>query len=384
MLMNNKSVMRTFEAIIAAVIMILGVSFILSNAGTTFSSNPSWEVINARNSAEDVLVILEKGVINNQSELGYYITNREFNALEMKLRSLIPSGYAYKFNIFEISNIVYIGTHGEASEDTSKPGFLTNGYKVDTLENNNTIWKFHETQTGWPGDYTIYFPDGGSVTIYGLLIVDLIDEIPGYDTVYLKLERGNPSNPLDFSTSTTKLSSKTPLKVGDLVSFSSYYGGATYEYTYQISNIARDGNCISFVLLDETMYIDFGTDPKIVNIFKDTFRFTAHDTVSVDTLDIEKKIGEPNQFTTYTKGLRQGDWTVFGDYSGNIKTLSYNGAKGHIIINIIPYKKDIIILEKPGEMDSIISAKRIVSTMDTSGNVRAYYVSLIMGGRNFE
>jgi len=25
-------------------------------------------------------------------------------------------------------------------------------------------------------------PDGGSVTIYGLLIVDLIDEIPGYDT----------------------------------------------------------------------------------------------------------------------------------------------------------------------------------------------------------
>ena len=378
--MNNKSVMRTFEAIIAAVIMILGVSFILSDAGTTFSSNPSWEVINARNSAEDVLVILEKGVINDQSEIGYYITNREFNALEMKLRSIIPTGYAYKFNIFEISNIVYVNTHGEASNDLDNPGSLTNGYRVGTLRNNNNIWKFHETQTGWPGDYTIYFPDGGSVTIYGLLVVDLIDEIPGYDSVFLKLERGNPSAPLDFSTSTTKLSSRTPLKVGDLVSFSSYSGGVQYEYTYQISNIARDGNSISFALLDETMYIDvLGNNQKTVNIFNDTFRFTLIDSVRGDTLDIEKKIGEPNQFTTYTRGLRQGDWAVFGDYSGNIKTLSYKENNGHIIINIVPYKKNITNIEKPGEMDSIISAKRIVSTMDSSSNVRAYYVSLIMG-----
>ena len=380
MLMNNKSVMRTFEAIIAAVIMILGVSFILSDFGSTFSSNPAWEVINARNSAEDVLVILEKGVINDQSELGYYITNREFNALEMKLGSLIPSGYAYKFNIFEISNVVYISTYGEAGEDTSSPGSLTNSYKVDTLENNKYIWKFHETQTGWPGDYTIYFPDGGSVTIYGLLVVDLVDEIPGYDSIYLKLERGNPSAPLDFSTSTTKLSSRTPLRVGDLVSFSSYSGGVEYEYTYQISNIARDGNSISFALLDETMYIDLvGTNTKTVNIFNDTFRFTVYDSVSADTLDIEKKIGDPDQFTTYTKGLKQGTWTVFGDYTGNIKTLSYDGFNGHIIINVTPYKKNITNIENPGEMDSIISAKRIVSTIDSSSNVRAYYVSLIMG-----
>ncbi|NPV50667.1 MAG: hypothetical protein HPY60_05660 [Candidatus Methanofastidiosum sp.] len=379
MFMNNKSVMRTFEAIIAAVIMILGVSFILSEFGSTFSSNPSWEVINAKNSAEDVLVILEKGVINDQSELGYYITNREFNALRLKLGSLIAPEYAYKFNIFEIANVVFINTQGEAGEDTSRAGFLTNGYKVDTLKNNNYIWKFHETQTGWPGDYTIYFPDGGSVTIYGLLIVDLLDDVPGYDTVYLKLERGNPSAPLDFSTSTTKLSSNTPLRVGDLVSFSTSSGGVEYEYTYQISNIARDGNSISFALLDQNMFIDFiGTNIKTVNIFKDTFRFTVHDNGSVDTLDIEKKIGDPEQFATYIKDLKQGAWTVFGDYSGNIKTLSYNG-NGHIIINVIPYKKDIINIENPGEMDSIISAKRIVSTIDASSNVRAYYVSLVMG-----
>lgn len=377
--MNNKSVMRTFEAIIAAVIMILGVSFILSEFGSTFSSNPSWEVINARNSAEDVLVILEKGEINDQSELGYYITNREFNALKLKLGSLIAPEYAYKFSIFEIANVVFINTQGEAGEDTSRAGFLTNGYKVDTLKNNNYIWKFHETQTGWPGDYTIYFPDGGSVTIYGLLIVDLLDDVPGYDTVYLKLERGDPSAPLDFSTSTTNLSSNTPLRVGDLVSFSTSSGGVEYEYTYQISNIARDGNSISFALLDQNMFIDFiGTNIKIVNIFNDTFRFTVHDNGSVDTLDIEKKIGDPEQFATYIKDLKQGAWTVFGDYSGNIKTLSYNG-NGHIIINVIPYKKDIINIENTGEMDSIISAKRIVSTIDTSSNVRAYYVSLVMG-----
>lgn len=379
MLMNNKSVMRTFEAIIAAVIMILGVSFILSEFGSTFSSNPSWEVMNARNSAEDVLVILEKGVINDQSELGYYITNREFNALKLKLGSLIAPEYAYKFSIFEIANVVFINTQGEAGEDTSRSGFLTNGYKIDTLTNNNYIWKFHETQTGWPGDYTIYFPDGGSVTIYGLLIVDLLDDVPGYDTIYLKLERGDPSAPLDFSTSTTNLSSNTPLRAGDLVSFSTSSGGVEYEYDYQISNIARDGNSISFALIDQNMFVDFiGTNIKTVNIFNDTFRFTVHDNGSVDTLDIEKKIGDPEQFTTYTKNLKQGAWTVFGDYSGNIKTLSYNG-NGHIIINVIPYKKDIINIENPGEMDSIISAKRIVSTIDASSNVRAYYVSLVMG-----
>jgi hypothetical protein len=377
--MNNKSVMRTFEAIIAAVIMILGVSFILSDFGSTFSSNPSWEVINARNSAEDVLVILEKGVINDQSELGYYITNREFNALKLKLGSLIAPEYAYKFSIFEIANVVFINTQGEAGEDTSRSGFLTNGYKIDTLKNNNYIWKFHETQTGWPGDYTIYFPDGGSVTIYGLLIVDLLDDVPGYDTVYLKLERGDPSAPLDFSTSTTILSSNTPLRAGDSVSFSTSSGGVEYEYTYQISNIARDGNSISFALIDQNMFVDFiGTNIKTVDIFNDTFRFTVHDNGSVDTLDIEKKIGDPEQFTTYTKDLKQGAWTVFGDYSGNIKTLSYNG-NGHIIINVIPYKKDISNIENPGEMDSIISAKRIVSTIDASSNVRAYYVSLVMG-----
>ncbi|KYC46026.1 MAG: hypothetical protein APG12_00301 [Candidatus Methanofastidiosum methylothiophilum] len=380
MLMNNKSVMRTFEAIIAAVIMILGVSFILSDYGTTFSSNPSWEVINARNSAEDVLVILEKGVVNNQSELGYYINDRQFSLLETKLNSLIPPGYAYKFNIFEITNIVYINTQGDASLDSDNPGVLTNGYKIGTLSNNSNIWKFHETQTGWPGDYTIYFPDGGSVKIYGLLLVDSIDEVPGYDTVYLKLERGNPLSALDFSTSTTKLSSSTPLRVGDIVSFSSYSSGTIYEYTFQISNIARDGNSISFALLDETLYVDLiGTNTKIINIFNDTFRFTLNNTASETTLDIEKKIGEPNQFTTYTKGLRRGDWTVFGNYSGNIKTLSFDGINGHIIINLVPYKKSILSIEKPGEMESIISAKRIVSTMDTSSNVRAYYVSLIMG-----
>lgn len=374
MLMNNKSIMRTFEAIIAAVIMILGVSFILSDYGTAFSTNPSWEVIDARNSAEDILVILEKGMINNQSEIGYYISNREFNALDLKLQSLIPPGYAYSFNIFEVANAIYIPTQGEATEFQS--GILTNGYRVGNLKNNNDIWKFHETETGWPGDYIIFFPDGGSLKIYGLLVVDALDEVIGYDTVYLKLEDGDP---LDFSTSTTNLSGNTPLRVGDLVSFSSHFQGIEYEYTYQLSNIARDGNSISFALIDEAIYIDFvGTNVRVVSIFDDTFRLTLNEAGGLDTLDAEIKIGEPDRFTTYKRGLVQGTWTNFGNYAGTIRALSYDGVNGHLILNIVPYKRSIAKIEKPGEMHAIISAKRIVSIMD-AGNVRTYYVSLVMG-----
>ncbi|NMC60428.1 MAG: hypothetical protein GYA51_13745 [Candidatus Methanofastidiosa archaeon] len=378
---NNKGVMRTFEAIIAAVIMILGISFILSDYGTSFSPNPSWEVINARNFAEDVLIILEKGEIDNQSELGYYITNNNKAALQTKLQSLIPNSYVYKFNISEIGNVVYIHTPGEGSIDTSNSGYLTNGYRIEGLSNKNNIWKFHETQTGWPGEYTVFFPDGGSVVIYGLLVVDLLDEIPGYDSVYLKLERGNPSNPLDFSTSTTKLSSKIPLRIGDLVTFEHYTNNIKYEYNYQISNIARDGNSISLALIDETISIGVvGANNKTAEIFNETFRFTLYDGVYVDTMDVEKKIGEPDQYTIFTRELKQGSWTTFGNYSGNIKSLSFDGVNGHIVINIVPYKENSIYIEKPGEMETTISAKRIISIME-GNNVRAFYVSLVMGRR---
>ncbi len=208
------------------------------------------------------------------------------------------------------------------------------------------------------------------------MVVDALDEVIGYDTVYLKLEGGDP---LDFSTSTTNLSGNTPLRVGDLISFSSYSQGIKYEYTYQLSNIARDGNSISFALIDETIYIDFvGTNVKIVDIFEDTFRLTLKEVGSLDALDVEIKIGEPNRFSTYTRGLVQGTWTNFGNYSGTIRALSYDGTNGHIILNIVPYKRSITKIEKPGEMHSIISAKRIVSIMD-AGNVRTYYVSLVMG-----
>lgn len=374
MFMNNKGVMRTFEAIIAAVIMILGIAFILSDSGTTFSPNPSWEVINARNSAEDVLVVLEKGEINGESEIGYYINNQDINSLERKLQSIIPPVYSYKFNIFELENVVFIRTFGEA---INNGGNLSNGYIVGgSLTNNNTIWKYHESQEGWPGEYIIYFPNGGSITIYGMLVVDQLNEITGYDSIYLSLDNEDPVN---FTNSASKLSSYTPLRAGDTVSFSTIINGAEYEYTYQISNIAKDGNSISLALVGEYIRIDLlGTNTKKVNIFDDTFRFTLLDGGTVDIVNIEKKIGEPDQFTTYLEGLKQGEWTVFGNYTGNIASISYNGANGHIILEIVPFKNNVIKIEKPGEMETTISAKRIVSVWDSSG-VRAFYVSLIMG-----
>lgn len=366
--------MRTFEAIIAAVIMILGISFILSESGTTFAPNPAWEVINARNSAEDVLVVLEKGQINGESEIGYYINNRDINSLERKLKSLIPPAYAYKFNIFELENVIYIRTFGEA---INNGGNLSNGYVVGgNLTNNNKIWKYHESQEGWPGQYVIYFPNGGSVTIYGMLVVDQINEITGYDSVYLSLDNEIPVN---FTNSTSKLSSSTPLRVGDIVAFSTIINGVEYEYTYQLSNIAKDGNSISLALIGETIRIEFlGTNSKKVNIFDDTFRLTLFDAGTVDILNVEKKISEPDNFTTYLEGIKQGEWTVFGNYPGNIISLSYDGANGYLAISIVPFKNNVVKIEKPGEMETTIAAKRIVSVWDSSG-VRAFYVSLIMG-----
>ncbi|HPA49227.1 MAG TPA: hypothetical protein PLO36_03730 [Methanofastidiosum sp.] len=379
MLMNNKGIMRTFEAIIAAVIMILGIAFILTDTGVSFSPNPSWEVINAKNSAEDVLVVLEKGVIEDQSEIGYYINRGDINSLDKKLQSLIPPSYVYKFNVFELENVVYIETTGDAVDNS---GTLSNDYIIGTsLLNNAKIWKFHESETGWPGIYTIYFPNGGSVNFYGILIVDQLTEIPGYDSLYINLESETPNN---FTSSSTKLSSTTPLKVGDTISFTSVSGGAEYEYEYLISNISIDGNSISLALIGEKIKIDFlGTDSKDVKIFDETFRFILSDNGIVDSVRIEKKIGEPDKFTSYLTDIQQDTWTNLGYYRANIISVSYDGSNGYLIAQLIPFKRNIISIEKPGQIETTISSKRVVSVWDSSG-VRAFYVSLVMGREKYE
>jgi len=58
--------------------------------------------------------------------------------------------------------------------------------------------------------------------------------------------------------------------------------------------------------------------------------------------------------------------------------ISYNGTSGYIAINLVPFIDNIAHIERPGEYDTAISSKRIVSLSDPTGT-RAYYVSLIMG-----
>lgn len=377
-MLNNKGVMRTFEAIIASVIMILGVAFILSGSGTSFSSNPSWEVINAKNSAEDVLIILEKGIINNESELGYYIRNNDITSLENKLNTLIPSVYAFKFNIYELENVVYVPTQGMAI-NVNNSNILSNGYNVGTsLSNKNKVWHFN--QSGNEGNFTIYFPNGGDVT-FTLVVVDLIDEYPGYDSVYINLE-----NDLDFSTSSTRLASYTALKTGDTLSFTSVVNQNTYEYQYQISNISRDGNSLSLALVGERLLIDFvGTSTKEVEIFDDTYLFDIKQ-IGVYYLDIDTKIGEPNVYNDYLKEVKENNWIDLNSYSGKnsyrakLVALSYNGTDGYAVLDIIPFKNRIIRIEDPGEIETSVSAKRIVSIWD-SGQIRDFYVMLTMGRR---
>ncbi len=377
MLLNNRGVMRTFEAIIAAVIMILGISFILNSPGATYSVNPSWEVLNAKNTSEDILVVLEKSGINNESLINQFINNPNSENIKIKLDSLIPPGYTYKFDIYSLENMIFIETFGESVKDGVN---LSNGYVVgNSLQNNSMVWKYHQSENGWPGEYNLYFPNGNPIKIYAVLIVDQIDEVLGYDTVYLNLED------VDFTSSSTKLSSSTPFKVGDILEFESQRDGVSYNYTYQISNIAKDGNSISFALIDETIYIDFpGINTKTVSIFNQDFRFILNEAGSVDNLTIERKISEPSIYATYLDEIKENNWVYFLQdhnglgYRGKINLISYKGTSGYIAINLVPFRDNIAHIERPGEYDTAISSKRIVSLSDPTGT-RAYYVSLIMG-----
>ena len=367
--------MRTFEAIIAAVIMILGITFLISQGGTTYSSNPSWDVINAKNSAEDVLVILEKGRIQNEAELAYYIKNNDRNNLTNKLDALISNSYVYQFNVFELENSVFIPTIGEAIRSSINPSYLTNGYLIGSLSNNKDIWHYHES--GGVGDYNLFFPNGGSVK-FNLLIVDLDNQSNGYDSVYLNLE-----SDIDFSSYSSKLSSRTPLKTGDTLSFNSVRDGVSYEYIYQISNISIDGNSISLALISERISVDFlGTNSKEVKIFDETFRFILKDEGIVDACDIQKKISEPSQFSGYVTNIKNNTWIDLESYKVKLVSVSYNGTDGHIILDLIPFKNKSAILsvESPGEVQTTVTAKRILSLWD-GGKVRAFYVSLTMGRR---
>jgi hypothetical protein len=99
---------------------------------------------------------------------------------------------------------------------------------------------------------------------------------------------------------------------------------------------------------------------------------------AVDSIDIEKKIGEPDKFTSYLTDIEKDTWIDMGKYRANIVSISYNGSNGYLIAQLVPFKRNIINIEKPGQIETTISAKRIVSVWD-SGGVRAFYVSLIMG-----
>ena len=377
MFLNNRGVMRTFEAIIAAVIMILGISFILTSPGATYSVNPSWEILNAKNTAEDVLVVIEKGQTNNENVITQFINNPSDENIKIKLDSLIPPGYTYKFDIYSLENEIFIETLGESVIEGVN---LSNGYIIGaSVQNNSMVWKYHQSEEGWPGEYILNPPNGNPITIYAILVVDRLDEVSGYDTVYFNLED------VDFTSSTTKLSSSTPFRVGDIIEFKTIIEGTTYNFSYQLSNIAKDGNSVSLALVDETIFVDFiGTNAKITPIFDQYYRFRLFDNGNVDTLTIERKISEPSIYTTYLEDLKENTWIFFIQgqkglgYKGRISLISYNGVNGHLVINIIPFRNNLIHIESPGHFDTSISSKRIVSISDPTGT-RDYYVSLIMG-----
>ena len=378
MFLNNKGVMRTFEAIIAAVIMIIGISFILTSPGATYSVNPSWEVLNAKNTAEDILVVIEKGQDSNKNLISQFINNPSDENIKIKLDSLIPPGYAYKFDIYSLENEIFIETFGEAVKDGQN---LSNGYVVgDNVKNNSMVWKYHQSEEGWPGEYIFVLPNGNPITVYAILIVDIIDEVSGYDTVYFNMEG------IDFTSSSTKLSSSTPFRVGDTIEFKTSVEGVTYYFTYQISNISKDGNSISLALIDETISINFDESTKIVPIFDQYFRFELSDNGNLDKLKVERKISEPLIYATYLEDLTENTWVFFLQgqkglgYKGRISLISFDdiNKKGHLVINIIPFRNNIIDIESPGYYETSVSSKRIVSISDNTGT-RAYYVSLAMG-----
>ena len=355
--MNKKGFMRTLEAFISAMIMIVAISFMMSEEKVSYTGAPTSETVQGENYLYDVLAILENSEIHGEGKLSYYIANREPYNLKRDIDTYITKEYTYEMHIYKIKSIV-VDTSSIAV-DYDGDGKLTNGYIVSLDMNNNDIWHYYE-------DHLFDLPFS-----INMLVVDH-DSEPGYDTIYLNLEGDDDYTAMSTWSSgaySWNLLSDRELEVGDTFTIKKVdpvNNDYAINYKYVVNSISPDGSSVAFSLTEADMVLY--TLPYEIDIFDWTVKFTYAD----NSLTVE--LNDNGQYRTLAKGLRKGDFTEVNSYSGYIDVLESD----YLSIKFCGYSQQVMELRRGGKVYTAVSARRIINVRE-GDDLNIYYVYFIRG-----
>jgi len=350
--MNNRGFMRTVEAFLSATIMIVAISFMMSEEKVSYTGAPTSETVQGENYLYDVLAVLENSEIHGEGKLSYYIANREPYNLKRDMDTYITKEYTYEMHIYKIESIV-VDTSSIAV-DYDGDGKLTNRYTVSLDMNNNDIWHYAE--------FDLLFP-------VSMLVVDH-DSEPGYDTIYLNLEDDDDyTNMSNWSSGaySWNLLSYRELEVGDTFLIKKEVANEyTINYKYTVNSISSDGNSVAFSLTEADMVLY--TLPYEIDIFDWTVKFTYVN----NSLTVE--LNDNGQYRVLAQGLRKGDFVEVNSYSGYIDLLE----SSYLSINFHGYKQQTMELRRGGKVYTAVSARRIINVRE-GDDLNIYYIYLIRG-----
>ena len=350
--MNNRGFMRTVEAFLSATIMIVAISFMMSEEKVSYTGAPTSETVQGENYLYDVLAVLENSEIHGEGKLSYYIANREPYNLKRDMDTYITKEYTYEMHIYKIESIV-VDTSSIAV-DYDGDGTLTNGYTVSLDMNNNDIWHYAE--------FDLLFP-------VSMLVVDH-DSEPGYDTIYLNLEDDDDyTNMSNWSSGaySWNLLSYRELEVGDTFLIKKEVTDEyTINYKYTVNSISSDGNSVAFSLTEADMVLY--TLPYEIDIFNWTVKFTYVN----NSLTVE--LNDNGQYRVLAKGLRKGDFVEVNSYLGYIDVLESD----YLSIKFCGYSQQVMELRRGGKVYTAVSARRIINVKE-GNDLNIYYVYLIRG-----
>ena len=350
--MNNRGFMRTVEAFLSATIMIVAISFMMSEEKVSYTGAPTSETVQGENYLYDVLAVLENSEIHGEGKLSYYIANREPYNLKRDMDTYITKEYTYEMHIYKIESIV-VDTSSIAV-DYDGDGTLTNGYIVSLDMNNNDIWHYAE--------FDLLFP-------VSMLVVDH-DSEPGYDTIYLNLEDDDDyTNMSNWSSGaySWNLLSYRELEVGDTFLIKKEVANEyTINYKYTVNSISSDGNSVAFSLTEADM-VPY-TLPYEIDIFNWTVKFTYVN----NSLTVE--LNDNGQYRVLAKGLRKGDFVEVNSYLGYIDILESD----YLSIKFCGYSQQVMELRRGGKVYTAVSARRIINVKE-GNDLNIYYVYLIRG-----
>ena len=363
--MNNKGFIRTVEAFLSATIMIVAISFMMSEEKISYTGAPASETVQGENYLYDVLAVMENSEIHGEGKLSYYIANREPYNLKRDIDTYITKEYTYEMHIYKIESIV-VDTSSIAV-DYDGNGILTNGYTVSSDMNNNDIWHYYE-------DHLFDLPFS-----INMLVVDH-DSEPGYDTIYLNLEGDDDYTNMatwDYDFGPGKyywnLLSYRELEVGDtFVIKKEVTNEYTINYKYIVNSISPDGNSAAFCLSEADMAIYDDLSPPGLGYEIDIFDWTVRFSYVDSSLTVE--LNDNGNYRILAQGLRKGDFVEVNSYSGYIGLLESD----YLSIKFRGYKQQIMELRRGGKVYTAVSARRIINVRE-GDDLNIYYVYLIRG-----